>query len=113
MGVKKILKDYQTWKEHCPDDKYIYFYGAKYYASLKHWNEAIADTDTAIYFSNEDPDKYVKRADCKDQSGNYKAEEVLQDLDKAVALKAETNAIYDAEIYKRLRAKYGKEPSSP
>ncbi len=104
---KEIMNDFQKWKEHCPDDKFVYFFRANYYASIKRWNEAVIEIDSAIIY-DKSPFFITLRADYKDRSGNYKPEDILKDLDKAAALKVETGYGYDEEVYKRLRARYGK-----
>ena len=105
----EILKDYQSWIDHCPTSKEMYWEMAMYFASLNRWKEAALDMETAVIYTK-NSFFYTKLADYKDRSASYKPEEILKDLDKAVALKAETGYGYDEEIYKRLRAKYGKQP---
>lgn len=108
FSSEEILKDYQSWIDHCPtSSNEIYWQRSMYFASQKRWKEAAIDMEIAVAYSKS-PYFITKMADYKDRSDDYKPEDILKDLDKAAALKAETGYGYDDEIYKRLRAKYGK-----
>ena len=103
----EILKDYQSWIDHCPTSKEMYWEWAFYYASQKRWKEAAVDMEIAVAYSK-CPYFITKMADYKDRSGNYKPKDILKNLEEAAALKADTGYGFDEEIYKRLKAKYGK-----
>ena len=104
----EILKDYQSWIDHCPTSRQPYSERAMYYASLKRWEDAIVDIDSSTK-DIKSPLAILYKANFKDLSGNYTPEDILKDLDKAAALKAEKGfVVFNDEMYKRLKAKYGK-----
>ena len=85
---------------------YLHTKRASYYASIKQYENAIEDMDSAMELVKPTVKDFENRADYKDHSGKYSPDDIMLELKNAKAIMETNGDEYTDRIYDKLYAKY-------
>ncbi len=85
---------------------YLYKKRAGYYSSIKQYDNAIKDMDSAMELVKPNIKDFETRADYKDLSGKYSPDDIMMELNNAKSIMDANGNEYTDRLYDRLYAKY-------